>query len=112
MSVKRVYVLSHRCMFHDGIETLLSQEEGIEIIKHESDPERSLECIREHDADVVIVNLDDPAPYLSQTVMKLLQENLDVSILGLSLKDNSIRIYRTENKMVHQVEDLMDLIQD
>ena len=41
----------------------------------------------------------------------LLQENPEMSILGLSLRDNSVRIYRTENKTVHEVDDLLDLIQ-
>ena len=45
MAEKRVYVLSHRCMFHDGIETLLAQEEGIEIIKHDKNAGESLDNI-------------------------------------------------------------------
>ncbi|MCK5315583.1 MAG: response regulator transcription factor [Anaerolineales bacterium] len=112
MTVKRVFVLSRRSMFHKGIETLLSQEEGVEIVGHDTEPEVALESIERFSPDVVIVNLDDPEPVLSQTVLCILREKQDISIIWLSLQDNCIRIYRGESKQVHQLEDLLNVIQN
>ncbi len=112
MSVKRVFVLSRRSMFHEGIKTLLSQQEGVEIVGHDTEPEGALECIDKFSSDVVIVNLDDPEPVLSQTVLRILREKQDMCIIWLSLQDNIIRIYRGENKQVRQLEDLLNVIQD
>ena len=111
MTVKRVFVLSRRSIFHEGIETLLSQQEGVEIVGHNTEPDGALECIEKFNSDVVIVNLDDPEPVLSQTVLCILREKQDVSIIWLSLRDNIIRIYRGENKQVRQLEDLLNVIQ-
>ena len=112
MTVKRVFVLSRRSIFHEGIETLLSQQEGVEIVGHNTKPDAALACIEKYNSDVVIVNLDDPEPILSQTVLSILREKQDVSIIWLSLQDNIIRIYRGENKQVRQLEDLISVIQD
>ena len=112
MTVKRVFVLSRRSIFHEGIETLLSQQEGVEIVGHNTKPDDAFACIEKYNSDVVIVNLDDPEPVLSQTVLSILREKHDVSIIWLSLQDNIIRIYRGENKQVHKFEDLLNFIQD
>jgi len=112
MTEKRVFILSRRSLFHEGIETLLSQEGGVEIVGHGTEPEEALECIEEFSPDVVIVNLDDPEPALSQTVLCLLREKQDMSIIWMSLQDNRIRIYRGENKQIRQLEDLLNVIQD
>lgn len=111
MTVKRVFILSRRSLFHEGIETLLSQEKGVEIVGHDTEPEGALACIEQFSPDVVIVNLDDPEPVLSQTVLCILRERQDMSIIWLSLQDNSIRIYRGESKEVRQLEDLLNVIQ-
>ena len=112
MNLKRVFVLSRRTMFLEGIKTLLSQQEGVEIVGHNTEPEGALECIEKYNSDVVIVNLDDPEPVISQTVLCILREKQDMSIIWLSLQDNIIRIYRGENKQIRQLEDLLRVIQD
>lgn len=109
--MKRVFVLSRRSIFHEGIEALLSQQEEVEIVGHNTEPEGALACIEKYKSDVVIVNLDDPEPVLSQTVLSILREKQDISIIGLSLKDNIIRIYRGECKQVRQLDDLLSVIQ-
>ena len=112
MNLKRVFVLSRRTMFLEGIKTLLSQQEGVEIVGHNTEPEGALECIEKYNSDVVIVNLDDPEPVISQTVLCILREKQDMSIIWLSFQDNIIRIYRGENKQIRQLEDLLRVIQD
>ena len=109
MGIKRVYVLSRRSIFHQGIQALLAQE-GVEIVGTNTEPEDALDCIEKFHPDVVIVNLDDPEPALSQTVLSILRDKQELSIIWLSLKDNIIRIYRGECKQVGQLDDLMKVI--
>lgn len=109
MGIKRVFVLSRRSIFHEGIQALLAQE-GVEIVGTNTQPEEALDCIDKYQPEVVIVNLDDPEPVLSQAVLSILREKQELSIIWLSLKDNIIRIYRGECKQVGQLEDLMTVI--
>ncbi len=99
-------------MFSQGIETLLSQETGIEIVGQGTDLSASLECIQKHCPDVVIVNCDDPEPELTSVVMDILRDRLGICIIGLSLRNNQISIYRGEKKQVLQVDDLLEAIHD
>lgn len=110
--VKRVYVLSRQCMFGKGLEALLSQEAEIEIVGQGADLSTAVECIHEHKPDVVIVNLDDPELDLSPAVRCILRERLGISIIGLSLLDNKISIYRGQEQQIQELEDLFRAIED
>jgi len=110
--MKRVFILSQQTMFSQGIETLLSQETGIEIVGRGTDLSASLECVQKNSPDVVIINCDDPEPELSSVVLDILRDRLGILIVGLSLRNNQISVYRGEKKQVRQVEDLLDAIQD
>ena len=109
--MKRVFILSKQSMFGAGIETLLSQEEGIEILSRDTDLSASLECLRKSDPDVVIINCDDPDPELTSAVMDVLRERIGICVIGLSLRNNQISIYRGERKDVRQVDDLLKAIE-
>jgi hypothetical protein len=45
-------------------------------------------------------------------VLDILRDRLGMLIVGLSLRNNQISVYRGEKKQVRQVEDLLDAIQD
>ena len=109
-SVKRIFILSRRSLFHQGIETLLSQESEIEIVGHETEPNAVVECIQTFNPDVVLLNLDDPEPDLSSPVLCVLRDMSEIRIVGLSLKENKICIFQGENKQVHQLDDLFNAI--
>jgi hypothetical protein len=109
--VKRVYILSRGTMFLEGIETLLSGEEEVVIVGRNSELP-PVECIQSYNPDVIVINLDDPEPDLSPAVLCVLKERFGISIVGLSLRDNKICIYRGEDKQVFQVEDLYKAILD
>lgn len=108
--MKKVFVLSQRSMFHKGIEALLSQRAGLEIVGQDTDPSAAAECIQAQSPDVIILNLDDPEPDLSSAVLCILRDRPGVSIIGLSLRDNQICIYRGEDKQVLEVDDLFEAI--
>jgi len=110
--VKRVFVLSRQSLFGQGIKTLLSNYTEIEIVSQEKDTSAAVECIQKYHPDVVIMNCDDPEFDLSPAILCILRERLGIRVIGLSLKDNKISIYRGEEQEIHQLEDLLKAILD
>lgn len=97
-------------MFIEGIETLLSQEAGIDIVSQSRDLSDPVEYVQKHCPDVVIFNCDDPEIDLTPAILCIFRERLGICVIGLSLQDNQICIYRGEQKQLRQVEDLLDVI--
>jgi DNA-binding NarL/FixJ family response regulator len=109
-TMKSVFVLSRPSLLSQGIESLLAQEARLEIVNPEKDLSTAVESIQKHRPDVVIVNLDDPELDLSPAFLCILKERLGIRVIGLSLKENCISIYRGEHKEIRQVDDLLDAI--
>ncbi len=112
MSGKRVFVLSQRSLFHQGIKSLLLQETELDIVGQDTESSAAVACIQKFKPDVIILNLDDPEPDLSSPVMYVLRERTGVRIIGLSLKNNRICVFQGENKEIHQLDDLISAILD
>ena len=112
MSGKRVFVLSRRSLFHQGIKTLLLQEAELEIVGQDTESSAAVACIQKFKPDVIILNLDDPEPDLSSPVLCVLRERTGVRIIGLSLKDNQICVFQGKNKEIQRLDDLFDAILD
>lgn len=108
--MKRVFILSRRSLFHQGIETLLSQEAELEIVGQHTEPGEAVECIQKFNPDVIILNLDDPEPDLSSPVLCVLREKACIRIVGLSLRENKICVFQGEDKQIHKLGDLFDAI--
>lgn len=109
--MKKVLMLSRESIFGQGILKLLSQETELEIIIPGTDLNAVFDCIQKNRPDVVVINYDDPGIDLSPAFICILRERLGCSIVGLSLRDNEICVYRGEHKEVRQVTDLLDVIQ-
>lgn len=105
-----MFILSRHALFGQGIETLLAQEAELKILGLETDLDAAVECIERFRPDVVIVDCDDPALDLTPAIKCLLRDRLDVCVVGLSLADNTISIYRGEQRLVREVEDLLAAI--
>jgi DNA-binding NarL/FixJ family response regulator len=108
----RVIVLTRNSLFGKGIESLLGQEMELEIVTSSEDLDSLEACIQECQPDVIIVNCDDPKDELTSAILCAVRERLDVRVIGLSLRDNSICVYRGEQKQIVQVEDLLHAIED
>ena len=109
--MKRVYLLSSRSLFGQGITSLLCHEMRLEIVGHETDIDRAVECIKELRPDVVIVDSADPEVDIMPSVMCILREKLDTKVVGIDLEDNTICIYREERREIMEVEDLIEAIE-
>jgi DNA-binding NarL/FixJ family response regulator len=59
-----VLIVSSHPLFGQGVESLLRQEAGVEIVGRETDVDYAIERIKELQPDVIILGNDDPTPEL------------------------------------------------
>ena len=109
--MKRIFMLSSHPLFSQGVESLLRQETGLEIVGRETDMDKAIERIKELQPDVVILDSGDPACDLTPAVMRILREGVGAKVIGLNLQDNTMCIYRGEQRVVEEVKDLVEAIE-
>jgi DNA-binding NarL/FixJ family response regulator len=109
-TLKKIIILPKQSLFSQGIEHLISIEDGFEIVDEELSLENLVDIAERESVQVIIVNCDDPEWGLSPTIKCVLRERLGICLIGLSLKDNRMCIYRGENKQILGVEDLLEAI--
>ena len=109
--MKRVFMFSSHPLFGQGVESLLREEAGLEIVGRETDVDKAVERIRELRPDVVVMDSGDPAGDPTPAVMRILREGLGTKLVGLNLKDNTMCIYRGEQRAVKSIEDLVEAIE-
>jgi DNA-binding NarL/FixJ family response regulator len=91
----RVFIFSSHPLFGQGVERLLCQETGLDIVGWETDVDKAFERIKK------------PTP----AVMRILREGLGIKLVGLNLKDNTLCIYWGEQRVVKSIEDLVKAIE-
>jgi len=109
--MQRVIILVGHRLFGPGVETLLREEEGLEIVGRETDANRAVERIRELQPDVAIVDSADPACDSGSIVMRILREGPRTSVIGVNLEENTLSVYHGERRAVTGVRDLVEAIQ-
>ena len=108
--MKRVFILSSHPLFGQGVESLLRQESRLEIVGREANVDNAMERIKELQPDVVILDGGDAAYAPTGEVMRILRERVGTKVIGLNLHDNTICIYRGEQRVVKEVKDLVEAI--
>jgi len=109
--MRRVFILSCHPLFGQGVESLLRQEARLEIVGQETDVDQAVERIKEIRPDVVILDCAEPARDPTLVVMRILREGLGTKVIGLNLQDNTLYIYRGEQRLVKEVKDLIEAIE-
>jgi DNA-binding NarL/FixJ family response regulator len=110
-AMKRVIILFSHPLFGQGVESLLRRETGLEIVGRETDANKVIERIKELRPDVVIVDSADPACDPMPVVMRILREGVGTKVIGLNLQDNTMCVYRGEQRVVKEVKDLVEAIE-
>jgi DNA-binding NarL/FixJ family response regulator len=109
--MKRVFLLSSHPLFGQGVESLLRQETGLDIVGRETDVEKAIERIKELRPDVVIVDCAEPACDAMSVLMRIWREGLETKVLGLNLQDNTLCVYRGEQRVVKEMQYLIEAIE-
>jgi chemotaxis response regulator CheB len=83
----------------------------VDIAGRETNVDQALERIKELQPDVVILDSADPACDPMPAVMRILRDGLGTKVIGLNLQDNTLCIYRGEQRVVKEVKDLVEAIE-
>ena len=110
--MKRIFVLSSQSLFIRGVEILLRQDTGMELIGEETDVDRAIARIKALCPDVVLVEQEPPARDPVPVVMRILDELPGAKIVGLNLSDNTVRVYQGEQRIARDIGDLVQVIEN
>lgn len=110
MNMTRVFIISSHLMFAHGLESLLRRETRLDVVGQEADEQKAIERIKELRPNVVILDSSKPPFEPVPTVIRILQESPGTNIIGLSLQNNTLYIYRATQRVVLNLEDLMEAI--
>lgn len=110
--MKRVFILSCHPLFSKGVETLLLQQQGFDIVGRESDLDSAIIRLKELHPDVIILDMGVPGGDYGPLRSRILNESQGVRIVGLNLENNTFSIYHEEQRTLHQVQDLMQAIEN
>ncbi len=108
MAKHRVYILWTHPLFSEAVGRLLGGGE-VEIIGGSSDPAIGLEEIGRMQPDVVIAE-EDPSGAPTEAIEALRAGPAEMLILGLNLTDNGLQVYRREQHIVADPEDLLRIL--
>lgn len=110
--MKHIFMLSSQLLFSRGVEDLLRQQAGLEIVGHETDATRALARIRELKPDAVILDSKDLASSPSTLVALILREAPAAKVIALNLENDRICVYRGEQRTAQSVDDLRQVIDE
>lgn len=106
----RVLVVSQPSLFEEGIEELLRQEPGLEIVGRGADPQDAVRLIRESHPDVVIVTDGEVATQFEAELLGLVREGFPVRIVEVDRATNTLCVYCGEQQFVRDERALVDAV--
>jgi len=106
----RVFVISGSSLFENGLEVLLGEEPGLQIVGRETDPRQAAERIRECHPDVVVVADGEGATGLEAELLRLVREGFPMRIVEVHLETNTLCFYWGERQSIRDAGDLADTI--
>ncbi len=106
----RVFMLSRLALFGQGVETLLCREEGVEIVGRETEIEVAIARIKQLRPDVVLLDTTLQAGDLASIAARIFTAQTNTRVIAMSLQDNTVSVFRGEQRTVHEIQDLMHAI--
>lgn len=106
----RVFMLSNQSLFDVGLENLLRQESALEIVGCEADLDQALERIKKLAPDVIFVSSIDASGYPTSAMIRLMNGSVGTKIVRLNLQDNTVSVYREDQREVEEVSDLATFV--
>ncbi len=85
MTIINVLIADDHKIFRDGIRSLLAREKDIHVVADVSNGSELLETVKEHQVDVVIMDIDMGEPNGVETTRLLKQDHPHISVLILSM---------------------------
>jgi chemotaxis response regulator CheB len=106
----RVLVVGEPSMFGEGIEAILRQEPGLEVVGRETDWGQAASRVREIAPDVVVLTDGEAATSLGLGFLRLVREGFHVRVVEVHVETNTLCIYCGERQSIREVRDLVDTL--
>jgi DNA-binding NarL/FixJ family response regulator len=106
----RVLIVSPHRLFGPGLEAWLRQQQGLDVVGCEADVDKLDERMQQLEPDVVILDTSDCKTSPATALMRFLAARPGAKIIGVDLRDNSIRIFGREERAMALVEELLEAI--
>lgn len=104
MSKKTTFIISSHLMFQHGLESLLSQQEGVEILGCASNPDLAIDQIKRLKPDVVILDSTRLSRDSITNLVRILYQ--DVKVIGLNLHNNQLTLYQRSRRATQEYQAL------
>jgi DNA-binding NarL/FixJ family response regulator len=110
--MKRVFMLSRQPLFSQGIEKLLRQRPGFEIIGREANAHQAVNCIQALAPDIVILDSQDLASTPADVVAAVLRAAPGARLISLNLENDQIMVYHGERRTARSIDDLCEAMSE
>jgi DNA-binding NarL/FixJ family response regulator len=84
----RTFLLDDHTMFREGLLSILSSREGIEVVGHSSTGEEAFTLLQENSQDVVIAQIDMDLNAAKEVIRRIREASPDSRIVVLTMFDN------------------------
>ena len=106
----RVLVVAAPSMFDEGIEAILRQEPGLEIVGREEDPQQALRLIKEASPDVILVADGEAATRLAPELMRMVRQGFRMRMVEVHLAANTLCVYLGDQQPTKEAGDLVSTV--
>jgi len=106
----RVLVVAEPSLFEEGIEELLRQEQGLEIVGRGADPQEAVTLIKESHPDVILVADGEAATGLAPELIRMVREGFPIRVIEVNLATNTLCLYTGEQQAIREAGDLVDTV--
>ncbi|MFQ5883445.1 MAG: hypothetical protein ACE5I9_13415 [Candidatus Methylomirabilales bacterium] len=104
----KVFILYEHTLFGLGLERLLKQARGIEVVGTAARSEKSVDQLRTLRPHVIIVEGGDPS--LGSGLWEVLKEGLPGRVISIPLDEDRATVYTTRQVLVAEVEELVKVV--
>jgi chemotaxis response regulator CheB len=109
--MKRVLLIASSTLFGRGVENLLRQEPGLEVVGCEVDVSKVIERVRELKPDVVIIERNKTVNDAGNTLGSMLRVCKKLKVIEMDSEDDTISIYSGQQQVIKHVQDLVTVIE-
>lgn len=110
--VRRIFIVWARPIFHEALSAIL-QHPDIQIVGASSSHAESEEAIRQLQPDTIILEETEEAPITSMDMSRLLETTASARrVIRVSMEDNILWMVRRNERIMHQADELLNLIQE
>jgi len=106
----RVIVIAEPSMFNEGIEAILRQEPGLEIVGREEDPREAITLIKQASPDVILVADAEAATSLAPELIRRVGEGFCLRMVEVHLATNTLCVYCGDRQVIREAEDLVGAV--